>query len=233
MLNSGAAAAAAANREAREARAARESSDVTPTPSVVDGTTVCSSAVQTPSPEATPSRRTSGSRTPNRSRTPWDAGGYSLPLTLDTKSATQTMVRPSFYADSPIDSASPKSPKHKFSDSHSSLSSYASSVNSVSHSRFSSLSTVSGGYHTLSTVFPDLPALDTRSCDNPDSAVSRVSIPEFWNKKTRKDGGLSPSAIAEEPSLLEMRRPGSPSDAMLISRGSQGSDRMSPQEGPT
>jgi hypothetical protein len=30
--------------------------------------------------------------------------------------------------------------------------------------------------------------------------------------------------------LGDVRRPGSPSDAMLISRGMQGSDRMSPQD---
>ncbi|KAI0134669.1 ORP1 protein [Xylariales sp. AK1849] len=228
MLNS---ASAAANRETQE------SADPTSTPSAVGGTTACSSAVQTPSPESTPSRRTSGSRTPNRSRTPWDAGGYSLPLTLDTKMATQTSVRPVFYSESPLDSASPKSPKHKFSDSYSSLSSYTSSMNSFTHSRFSSLSTVSGS-QTVPTLFTDMSALETRSAvelrsgDNLDSAVSRLSLPDFFsiNKRAREDRGLSPTTIAEEPILLDVRRPGSPSDAMLISRGCQDADRMSPQE---
>ncbi|KAK9782898.1 hypothetical protein SCAR479_01241 [Seiridium cardinale] len=220
MLNS---ASAAARREARE------STGPTTTPSVVDGTTVCSSAVQTPSPERTPSRRTSESRTPNRARTPWDAGGYSLPLTLDTKVATQPPTRPAFYNESPIDSASPKSPKHRFSDSYSSLSSYTSSLNSMSHSRFSSLSTVSG-FQSLGPLLTDMPALESRSCDNLDSAVSRSSIPDYFGKRVRKDGGTSPTTIAEEPAMGDVRRPGSPSDAMLISRGMLGSDRMSPQD---
>ncbi|KAI1845096.1 hypothetical protein JX265_002818 [Neoarthrinium moseri] len=221
MLNS---ASAAANREARD------STDPTPTPSVVDGTTVCSSVVQTPSPGSTSSRRTSESRTPNRSRTPWDAGGYSLPLTLDTKTTTQTPVKPTVYNGSPVDSASPKSPKHRFSDSYSSLSSYSSSINSFTHSRFSSMSTVSGGFQAVGPLVTDIPSLESRSCDNLDSAISRSSASEFFSKKSKRDGGVSPSAIAEEPTLLDIRRPGSPSDAMLISRGSQSSGRMSPQE---
>lgn len=220
MLNAGS---AAARREAREA------SDLTPTPSVVDGTTVCSSAVPTPSPEAVPSRRMSDPRTLNRARTPWDAGGYSLPLTLDTKAAIQPPVRPAFYNESPVDSASPKSPKHRLSDSYSSLSSYTSSLNSVSHSRFSSMSTASG-FQSMVPLITELPSLESRSCDNMDSAVSRSSIQDFFAKKSRKDGGVSPTTIAEEPSVGDAGRPGSPSDAMLMSRASQGSDRMSPHD---
>lgn len=227
MLNSGAAAAAAAAAARKETQ---ESNNPTPAPSVVDGTTVCSSAIQTPSPDRTPSRRTSdSSRTPNRARTPWDAGGYSLPLTLDTKVAVQPSVKQAFYNESPIDSASPKSPKHKFSDSYSSLSSYNSSLNSVSHSRFSSLSTVSG-FHSVPPIITDMSALESRSCDNLDSAVSRSSAQDYFGKRTRRDGAASPTTIAEEPILGDIRRPGSPSDAMLISRGSQSSERMSPQD---
>ncbi|KAH6655716.1 hypothetical protein BKA67DRAFT_246835 [Truncatella angustata] len=220
MLNQGA---AAARREAEG------SSDLTPTPSVVDSTTVCSSAVQTPSPEQTPSRRTSdSSRTPNRARTPWDAGGYSLPLTLDTKTAIQPLSKPSYYSESPIDSASPKSPKHRFSDSYSSLSSYTSSLHSVSHSRFSSLSTVSG-FQSVPPLITDMPPLDSRACDTLDSAISRSSAADYFGKRLRKDGGGSPTTIAEEPFMEGARRPGSPSDAMLI-RGSVSSERMSPQD---
>ncbi|ORY65541.1 uncharacterized protein BCR38DRAFT_200417 [Pseudomassariella vexata] len=207
-------------------RQAQGSVDQTPTPSVADGSITCSSTVRTPSPEKALSRRTSESRTPNRSRTPWDAGGYSLPLTLDTK-ATQASARPAFYNDSPVGSASPKSPRHKFSDSHSSLSSYTSSSNSAVHSRFSSLSTVSG-FHTMPTVITDVSALDSRCCDNIDSAISRTSMPDL--PKRRKDGVVSPTTIVEEPTMLGSRRPDSPSDAMLISRGAQGLDQMSPQE---
>lgn len=39
----------------------------------------------TPSPEQTPPRISADCRTGNKNRTPWDAGGYSLPLSLDTK----------------------------------------------------------------------------------------------------------------------------------------------------
>lgn len=221
LLNAGS---AAARREAREA------SDPTPTPSVVEGSTVCSSVVQTPSPDRTPSRRTSECRTPSRARTPWDAGGYSLPLTLDTKVAIQPSVRPAFYNESPIDSASPKSPKHRLSDSYSSLSSYTSSLNSVSHSRLSSMSTVSG-FQSMGSLTTELPSLESRSYDTLDSAVSRSSIPDFFSsKKPRKDGGVSPTTIVEEPAADDARRPGSPSDAMLMSRANQGLDRLSPQD---
>lgn len=218
MLNS---ASAAANK-------ARASADPTTTPSAVDGTTVCSSAIQTPSPDTTPSSRTSETRTPNRARTPWDAGGYSLPLTLDTKTSTQAPIKQVACNESPTDSNSPKSPKHKFSDSYSSLSSYTSSLNSFTHSRISSLSTVSG-FQVVGPIVTDMPALESRAGDNLDSAISRSSVTDL-SKKSKKDGGVSPTAIDEEPCALGGRRPGSPSDAMLISRGSQGSDRMSPQD---
>lgn len=39
----------------------------------------------TPSPEQTPPRASADNRAGTKSRTPWDAGGYSLPLSLDTK----------------------------------------------------------------------------------------------------------------------------------------------------
>lgn len=121
------------------------------TPSATGDTTATSTAV--PTPERSPPRRTSGSRSPNRNRTPWDAGGYSLPLTLDIKSIptfTSSAGRPTLFpaGHSPtevrlISSSSPKSPKHKFSDSRSSNSSSYTSCSSLSHSRISSLSTVS------------------------------------------------------------------------------------------
>jgi hypothetical protein len=78
----------------------RDSLELTPTPSI-DGSTVASTAVPTPSPEKSPIRRLSDPRAP-RNRTPWDAGGYSLPLTLDTKFVA-TSAKPAFYAESPTD----------------------------------------------------------------------------------------------------------------------------------
>lgn len=218
MLNSSAAAAAASREQAGSA-------GPTPTPSVIEGTTAYSSLVPTPSPEKTPPRRTSVSRGSNRSRTPWDAGGYSLGLTLDTKT-TQTAARPVPHSESPIDSASPESLRHKFSDSHSSLSSYTSSANSGTHSRFSSMSTVSG--FQMGAAMADMQTLDASACENLDSAVSRMSVMD--TVRSKRDGGFSPSMIAEEPSMVDAGRPGSPSDAMLMSRGSQGLERMSPQE---
>lgn len=73
-----------------------------------------------------------------RNRTPWDAGGYTLPIhTHNFGSFTDDAFPNDSLMDNHIDQH-----RHKLSDSHSSLSSFASS-NSISHSRFSSMSTVS------------------------------------------------------------------------------------------
>ncbi|GAP84645.2 putative orp1 like protein [Rosellinia necatrix] len=79
-----------------------------------------------------------------RSRTPWNANGYALP-SLEIRSPPT----PCTY--SPIDSASPRSPKHRFSDSHSTIATCAPSSTPPSHSRFSSTSTT-GGALTFSTT---------------------------------------------------------------------------------
>ena len=129
---------------------ARALAELPSTPSV-GGSTPSSSVVATPSPERTPPTRTCETRTSSRSRTPWDAGGYSLPLSLEAKVVqTPSTARPMFHGESPLDTMDPVSPRscsprHKFSDSHSSMASYGTtfSANSGSHSRFSSLSTVS------------------------------------------------------------------------------------------
>ncbi|ERT02293.1 hypothetical protein HMPREF1624_00591 [Sporothrix schenckii ATCC 58251] len=154
--------------------------DSAQTPSATTGdSTAPSSVVATPL-EKTPSRRSSDSRAPNRNRTPWDAGGYSLSMALDnTKKLVQTSpntlhVLPSSMASTTlpesIDTASTAvpggstSPRHKFSDSRSSLSSAytnASSTNSVTHSRISSLSTVSEN-QPLSNLIADFSLLETR-----------------------------------------------------------------------
>ncbi|KAL8376441.1 hypothetical protein RB595_007503 [Gaeumannomyces hyphopodioides] len=146
--------------------------DLTPTPSVISNTTAASTGVATPPPEKSPSRSNSESRTPNRSRTPWDAGGYSLPLTLDAKMIrTPLTAKPVLYSDSPPgehhpDGNSPSSPKHKFSDSRSSLSSYTttSSNNSGSHSRISSLSTVSE-FQPMTSLITDFSSLEAKMSD--------------------------------------------------------------------
>ncbi|KAK4229607.1 hypothetical protein QBC38DRAFT_520030 [Podospora fimiseda] len=132
----------------------RRDSIASSTPSATGDTTATSTAVPTPSPERAQSRERSGSGSPTRTRnrTPWDAGGYSLPLTIDTKSIpTSADARPAFLDDSPIEGshtslASPVSQgAHKLSGSRSSLSSSysSSSFSTANHSRISSLSTVS------------------------------------------------------------------------------------------
>ncbi|KAI0472572.1 hypothetical protein GGR56DRAFT_571361 [Xylariaceae sp. FL0804] len=187
------------------------------TPPAADEATAYS---PTSSPSKTSSRRTSESKTPSRNRTPWNANGYALPLTVDIKSTQAELVmRPVRYSQSPVDSASPKSPKHKFSDSHSSLSSYASSSTSFSHSRISSMSTV-GGLPTISTM-PDVSSLEL----SPDCPGTPASA----RQQTRKDGMLPLSGTAEVPAGHTPARPSSPSDAILISRGALGSNE-SPQD---
>ncbi|KAI1380837.1 hypothetical protein F4677DRAFT_200032 [Hypoxylon crocopeplum] len=188
----------------------------------------CSSGSGTSSHEKTPPRTTSDTKVPSRSRTPWDANGYALPLTLDTKS-TQVSARPVSNSASPAGSSSPKSPRHKFSDSHSSLSSYASSSASLSHSRISSMSTV-GGVPPISAI-PDTPSLDTQF------ECVELTMPKIWSlniqQKPTKEIMISPPAINrvnERPMVADAVRSSSPSDAMLMTRGAQGLDRTSRQE---
>lgn len=205
-----------------------DSTDNTPTPSATGGSTVSSTGFSTPSPDKTPSRRTSESRSSSsvRSRTPWDAGGYSLPLTLDTKSVqTPSTSRPIYYSESPIEnmnSASPHSPKHKFSDSRSSLSSYASSSNnSVSHSRISSLSTVSEFLPLNSlTMSTDTPSLEVRMSEMaaPPGCpmLGEVLPPSPAPTRTKHEENEASSGSGH--SLEGLGRAGSPSDAILITR---------------
>ncbi|KAH8893392.1 hypothetical protein GQ53DRAFT_805581 [Thozetella sp. PMI_491] len=231
LLNTSSAAAAAAAAANRNSHQRSESLDQTPTPSATGGTTATNTAVPTPSPERTPPRRTSSSQSPNRNRTPWDAGGYSLPLTLDTKLIqTPSTARPAFYSESPTDglaSASPKSPKHKFSDSRSSLSSYTSSSNnSQSHSRISSLSTVSefqplGTLMTENSLDPRLPTTETFDMSVLSKAAPIIGVvqpPSPVTARPHHDEPTSPSSGKVSPKTVE-RRPGSPSDAAMMGRG--------------
>ncbi|KAK4453755.1 hypothetical protein QBC34DRAFT_192982 [Podospora aff. communis PSN243] len=241
LLNSSSAAAAAA---AAAAALQRRDSVESSTPSATGDTTASSTAVPTPSPERTPPpRRTSGSRSPVRNRTPWDAGGYSLPLTLDTKSIPSfgsTGSRPGFYrnCDSPTDcSVSPKSPRHKFSDSRSSLSSYASSsTNSISHSRISSLSTVSE-FQPLTNLITDI-SLEGKKMPNGqigDNAADRgdeprpaspiIPSPSFGPTPIvgQPQENLNSSTTSYHPAMaISSERPTSPSDAVMIRRGLDG-----------
>ncbi|KAI1639635.1 hypothetical protein F4809DRAFT_648509 [Biscogniauxia mediterranea] len=143
---------------------------------------------------------------------------------MNAKSA-EVSIQPIFCGGSPVESVSPKSPRHKFSDSHSSLSSYSSSA-SLSHSRISSMSTA-GSLQTMSTI-PDVSSLEI----GPGSADMGGTFKGRLAEHMAKRGGISsPSAIAEEQPTSGTGRPGSPSDAMLMLRGSQHNlDRMSPPD---
>ena len=206
-------------------------------PSVPDRMARSTTPIGTPSPEKTPSRRNTDLRVRIKGRTPWDAGGYSLPLSLDTKSI-QTSVKPSFYCgDSPIETthcASPNSPRHKCSGSQSSLSSSSSSVNSVSHSRISSLSTVSE-FQPLNSLLVDITAAEKMadSVTSCPSALLEVSPPS----PVLEESSLRPStnesnssAGSDHGSSDTLQRSQSPSDAILITRF-QGTGTRDSQDG--
>lgn len=275
--------------------------DQSPTPSVeIDGTTAPSTVVSTPPAKSTSlsplSRRGSDSSSSptsrvapplstssSRSRTPWDAGGYSLPLAVDTRSKLLTMDdaastdRPPqtaiFSGDSSPTSrnyqqlqlqqhqpqvhsfahhhtlssaASPQqSPRHKFSDSHSSMSSYttsAGSADSVSHSRISSMSTISGiqplsgsrdnaGSISIVTTDVSLLAVDDDMDQGDSAASSKTPLPPC-KLLDRADLSSVGQSHQQDQQLFSPRsaaeRPSSPSDAMLIARG--GGARVSPQD---
>ncbi len=188
-------------------------------PSTAGSSTASSSMVSTPSPRTSPPRRSHEYQLPSRSRTPWDAGGYSLPLAIDTKSIRSPPVVQTALcceSSSPTDIRlaepfSPKcpSPRHKFSDSRSSLSSLytaSSSANSVSHSRFSSLSTVSE-YQPLAALITDFSSLATRAPD--DSAPS-----DYFDKR---DDDLPP----QSPTPIRARHRPSPESSAEPSPGRQ------------
>ncbi|KAH9900092.1 hypothetical protein F4778DRAFT_155206 [Xylariomycetidae sp. FL2044] len=208
-------ASAAAHKEAQTEGEAIGQVDRSSTPLTTAGTPDRSPGSHTP-----PSRRSSDARTPNRNRTPWDANGYALPLTVNSK-PSQTPARPIFRSESPVGSVSPKSPRHKLSDSHSSLSSYASSTSSLSHSRISSMSTV-GGFQTMSSI-PDVPSVESE-LEPAELVTSKNPVADTW-QRGKSDAAVSPTAVTEEATLAG--RPGSPSDALLMSR-SQDLDRKSP-----
>ena len=141
--------------------------------------------------------------------------------------ALLTARRPSFPSDQDIriSAGSPKSPRHKFSDSHSSLSSYTSSSRSGCHSRISSLSTVSG-IHPLSSLLSDVPEAKVEPNDLPTSQhFSDVLSP----RNRLHHANSSPPALTRG-TLPYRERQQSPSDAILITRGSL-SHQSSPGNG--
>jgi hypothetical protein len=174
-----------------------------------DGGTKSSSSIYTSPSDKSQSRKVSESTPPSRSRTPWDANGYVLPLTVDIKSASAPApVTSVFSSESPLGSVSPHSPRHKCSYSHSSLSSYASSSSSQPHSRISSMSTT-GGKSTMANI-PGVSSLEL-GLDCPDSVKE-------YSQPMKPDGIISSVEITDEVPIHESSRPGSPSDAILISK---------------
>lgn len=213
----------------------RTSMDQAHTPLAMDGSTPASTPFVTPSPEKTPSRHDSESRVRISSRTPWDAGGYSLPLSLDTKSF-QASTKPSLYfSESPIEpplAESPRSPRHKWSDSQSSLSSYASSTTSVSHSRISSLSTV-GEFQPMNSTLLDTSERIMDAVPGAPCAPTLVEIsppsPVLEESPSRSSSDDESHVWSDHGSAETMQRPQSPSDAILITRF-PGSERRESQE---
>lgn len=181
-----------------------------------------------------PTRTSSESRLSGRNRTPWDAGGYSLPLTLNVKNSqmaqgSRSGFNPEAMSAESAGSTSPKSPKHKFSDSRSSLSSYTTmssnqSCHSRSHSRISSLSTVSE-YQPLSSYGSEPTPTDRRT-----SAPDGMSCPTVVeiqppSPSQRDMDDISPGTC-ENDNSMSLDRARSPSDAILMrNRGLSGSER--------
>lgn len=185
-------------------------------------------------------KRMENLRIAGRSRTPWDAGGYSLPIT------TKTPISPScqpqqdnYFDDRQIDT--PSSPRHKLSDSRSSFSSFASSIQSTTHSRFSSMSTVSGS-HTLNTITGELMSPKSTMIELPSPSGAKSpdgTIIESRPKETVTEevcellapiaeNRLSPDEPTQESTKATRNhpRPSSPSDAILIKRASVPSLRL-------
>jgi hypothetical protein len=151
----------------------------------------------------------SRSRSRSRSRIPWDAGDHILPRTLDARPPRY----PSWIvADNHWDGDSdvPISSRHRLSDSYSSLSSYEGLPKPISHSRLSSMSTVSG--YQSSGAFSDM-ALEAGVCDN---------IIEIGRSHSNR--GEPPNSISAYTTTRDITRSRSPSDAILIFRRRQGSD---------
>ena len=169
-------------------------------------------------------RANSGSsRAPSRNRTPWDAGGYSLPINTATHGARspQQQIQPEIrYDDAPI-STPPPSPKHRFSDSRSSLSSYTSSLQSATtHSRYSSTSTLNSNSHAHHKSFGnDVLSLEIRSIPQTlEKASQPLAIDSSQATGRQRRTSLSPvgSPLEQLALVAESRLSGPRAD--LISR---------------
>ncbi len=142
----------------------------------------------------------------SRNRTPWDAGGYALPVNtiLSTPSTPPEQVQ-RYEARM---QTTPPSPRHKFSDSRSSLSSFASSSQSATHSRFSSMSTVSS-MHQLNSLDETLSPKSGTKPEIFDSRPIWVSTLENLHpaiSRTQERESLSPSLSLDALALVAETR---------------------------
>ncbi|TWU72546.1 hypothetical protein ED733_004326 [Metarhizium rileyi] len=101
---------------------------------------------------------------------------------------------------------------HKVSNSHSSLSSYA-SWRSISHSRISSATTVSG-VHSAGQSLTELPLLETEMAPNSESYQALTSAKRKPQSSGDRMPVYDPNREADAP-----KRSGSPSDAVLNMKG--------------
>ncbi|RDW91284.1 hypothetical protein BP5796_02449 [Coleophoma crateriformis] len=195
------------------------------------------------------------STSPPRNRTPWDAGGYSLPInTVSNQSISAAQSGQSGDLNSNEDI--PHSPKHKFSDSRSSLSSFTSSQHSAGHSRFSSMSTVGSSHPAAVDKVSGESRRGTPQPQSLGSPIDNSVIEPRLRSSLSPTGSLDALAVAaerrqsREEQLSPMQqtteameatnitptkerahgRPGSPSDAILIKRASVPSLRLNTEE---
>lgn len=186
-------------------------------------------------------------KAPSRNRTPWDAGGYSLPINTIPHQMPNTPPHyhtPHHDDSQHISASTPTSPRHKFSDSRSSVSSFTSSLQSATHSRFSSMSTTVSGSHLFNSFGDTLSptaCLKMQEMDLATSSATDSNRPQHYGSlsPTRPLDTLAmaaqtcianqkPSTPEENVSTLsehtphittsDTERPNSPSDAILIKR---------------
>jgi hypothetical protein len=155
-------------------------------------------------PSAAGQQRKEVSRTPPRNRTPWDAGGYSLPINTLSSSSNAPTTPPQhihYVDDSQVET--PRSPHHKFSDSRSSLSSFTSSLQSASHSRFSSMSTVSSAIQPMNSILAESIAIDSATKPQP---LESTPLPKDHSRSsssaTQPRGSISPTGSLDALALV-------------------------------
>lgn len=196
------------------------------------------------------------SRTPTRNRTPWDAGGYSLPINTLSNSTHNTPPQNQNIhlndSQQQTSASTPTSPRHKFSDSRSSLSSFTSSLQSTTHSRFSSTSTTISGTQPFNSLAETLSPVSNLKIHEMDLEHLPPTDPSQTHRSISPSGSLDALTLVAEHQMVDQeavpvtpedkmstsseptpdrtlhttRRPSSPSDAILIKRATLPSLRL-------